>query len=293
MSTISDSLYKVLKKSKLKYKLKKELNDQKKIGVLNKPKKFFFTKTIVSEKLIMDYPVYLFKQKKTYSEKWIFYIHGGAYVKGLSSIYYRFIKLLLKKTKLNIIAFDYPLAPKATKDDIYEFLLKTYLDLKKEINEENFIFLGDSAGGGLAFGFLQLLKEKGYYHKNKLILISPWLDLSLENPDIINYVDLDPILDLDTLKYIGNIYKKEDDIKNYLYSPIYGDFKGLGNIYVFIGTYDILYPDTLLLEKKAKLTNHRLELYIYEKMIHTWVFFGFKESNQALEDITNVILANQ
>jgi acetyl esterase/lipase len=293
MSVASNFLYKILKRANIKHKLKDELVNFKKVEVSTKPKKLMFTNVIINEKIINGYPLYLFKQKKTYSKKWIFYIHGGAYVKGLSTIYYRFIKALIKKTKLNLIAVDYPLLPKATKDDIYQYLLNVYLELKKEIDEEDFIFIGDSAGGGLAFGFLQLLKEKGFYYQNKLLLISPWLDLSLDNDEIKKYTDLDPILDLETLKTIGNIYAKDDDKKNYLYSPIYGDFKDLLNIYVFIGTYDILYPDTLVLEKKAKLMNQKVKLYIYEKMIHTWVFFGLKESNQALEDINNAILANR
>lgn len=41
--------------------------------------------------------------------------------------------------------------------------------------------MGDSAGGGLSLAMCQYAGEKNIEQPHKLILISPWLDISLEN----------------------------------------------------------------------------------------------------------------
>src|SRR3712207_7656426 len=43
---------------------------------------------------------------------------------------------------------------------------------------------GDSAGGGLALGLAQTLRDQGLPQPRRLLLVSPWLDLTLGNPDL-------------------------------------------------------------------------------------------------------------
>jgi monoterpene epsilon-lactone hydrolase len=44
--------------------------------------------------------------------------------------------------------------------------------------------LGDSAGGGLAFGLARTLGEAALPQPARLVLIAPWLDLTMSNPGI-------------------------------------------------------------------------------------------------------------
>lgn len=46
------------------------------------------------------------------------------------------------------------------------------------------ILMGDSAGGGFVLALAQFMKQEEVPQPSQLILLSPWLDLSLSNPNI-------------------------------------------------------------------------------------------------------------
>ena len=75
---------------------------------------------------------------------------------------------------------------------LYNIFLDRYAG--KEI-----LFLGDSAGAGLAISFAQYLNEVNLPQPEKIILSSPWLDVSLTNPDIQNVILKDNSLEINSL----------------------------------------------------------------------------------------------
>ena len=66
--------------------------------------------------------------------------------------------------------------------------------------------MGDSAGGGLALGLAEVLRDQGDICPEELILISPGVDMTLTNPDIPNYVALDPMLGIDGVRRLGEVW---------------------------------------------------------------------------------------
>ena len=57
----------------------------------------------------------------------IFYLHGGAFVHGLTTMHYRFIEKIIDASDCAIIVLDYSLLPQGHVDDIYPFLESCYL----------------------------------------------------------------------------------------------------------------------------------------------------------------------
>jgi len=49
---------------------------------------------------------------------------------------------------------------------------------------DDLIMMGDSAGGGFALALAQKLKNESIDQPAQIILLSPWLDITLTNPDI-------------------------------------------------------------------------------------------------------------
>lgn len=219
----------------------------------------------------------------------IFYIHGGAFVKRQNGLHFDLFKKLVSRTGCVLIAPDYPLVPHATADDMYEHLALCYQKTKDLFKDRDMIFMGDSAGGGLALGLsMKLYQDEGLKDQN-LILLSPWFDVSMTDPLIIDIQKEDPILNYETLMKIGKLYKGSHLIDDPIINPLMGSFKGIKQIAVWSGTYDILYSDALKLEEKVKKEDVKLDMHIYEKMLHTWIYFGIPESKQALNEICETI----
>ena len=170
-----------------------------------------------------------------------------------SEKHWEFLNKLANDTGAIIIMPDYPLAPKHNYEDVFEMVVPLYQEIVKKIDVENLIMMGDSAGGGLSLALEEKIAEEGLLEMpSKTILISPWLDVRLENPEIDKYQDKDKELNKETLKLAGIAYSKGNLSDNYLVNPIEGDLSKLKNVNILIGTNDILNPDVKLLKEKAE-----------------------------------------
>ena len=204
------------------------------------------------------------------SEKVILYLHGGSYVAETSSNHWRFLERLVKDTNATIILPDYPLTPKYTYKDVFTMITPLYKEIIEEVPTTNLILMGDSAGGGMSLALLEKLSQEKIEMPYKTILISPWLDVRLENPEIDKIQKYDKDLNKETLKIAGIAYAGEDGMNSYLVNPIDGDLSKLKNVTIFTGTYDILNPDVHVLEEKAQKANVELKIKEYDGAGHIW-----------------------
>ena len=216
------------------------------------------------------------------SQKVILYLHGGSYVAETSSNHWKFLEKLVKDTNATIILPDYPLTPKYTYKDVFTMITPLYKEIIEEVPTNNLILMGDSAGGGMGLALLERLSEENIEMPYKTILMSPWLDVRLENPEIDNVQKYDKDLNKESLKIAGIAYAGKDGIDSYLVNPIDGDLSKLKNITIFTGTYDILNPDVHVLEEKANEVNVDLEIKEYEGAGHIW--FINNNSSKELEE---------
>ena len=230
--------------------------------------------------------VYTLKNNQEY-EKIIVYIHGGAYVNDITSNHLNLLDKIATKENVKIYIPIYPLAPKHTYEDSYKLLTDLYNDLLAEGKE--IIFMGDSAGGGLATAFAEYTKKLNLESPDKLILLSPWLDITMENKEILDYEDKDPMLSSYGLIKMGELWAGKLDTKDYKVSPIYGDVSNLKNVYLFVGTREIFYPDVNEFYKILQENNITSAIYIGEGLNHVYPVYPIPEADEAVEQICNII----
>jgi len=102
------------------------------------------------------------------------------------------------------------------------------------------VIAGDSAGGGLALATLQALKAKKTVLPSCTILISPWVDLSLN--DLFD-TDRDIMLSPAWLASAADAYGGEDPARPAC-SPLNGDLTGLPPVLIQAGSDEILLNDS-------------------------------------------------
>ena len=222
----------------------------------------------------------------------ILYLHGGAYVFGFNKIHWKFFSVLIKALNCTIIAPDYPLAPKFTFEDSFSMLLPIYTDLAAKIGSENIILMGDSAGAGFALALAQKLAETKIRRPSQIIMLSPWLDISLDNPAIKDLQEQDPVLEMIGLKMAAKSYAGDTELSDYRLSPINGVMTGLGTISIFIGTRDILVADTRKFKAMYDEQGININYFEYKDMVHIWPLLGLPESKQAINQIIELIKSN-
>ena len=237
--------------------------------------------------------VFILTPKNTQkTNKVILYLHGGSYVAETSSDHWNFLEKVVNDTGATIILPDYPLTPKYTYKDVFTMITPLYKEIIEEVDINNLILMGDSAGGGMALALAERMGEENIQMPNKTILISPWLDVRLQNPEIDEVQKRDKELNKETLKLAGVAYAGEDGIDNYLVNPIDGNLSKLKNVTILTGTNDILNPDVHVLQEKAKQIGVNIEIKEYESAGHIWIINNNSSEElvqKGYEDLINLV----
>lgn len=234
--------------------------------------------------------VWTFQPKQDNSQKVLLYIHGGGYISNLTKYDWDLVKELLIKTHSTVLVADYPLAPAYNYKDVYTYFDKLYIELLSSTSPKDIIFMGNSAGGGIALGFAQKLRNERKQQPSQIIMNSPWLDITMSNPEIMEIDKKDKLLGIKGLKMAGELYAAELDAINYMVSPIYGDLSGLGEIAIFIGTHDLFLADSRKLKQRMEALNIPIKYFEYPKMFHVWVALtNLKESQHAINQMAALI----
>lgn len=228
---------------------------------------------------------------KLSNQKVILYLHGGSYLNNPTSYHIDMLKTLSTSLDAKIVLPIYPKAPTYTYDVAMPRLVSLYQDILKSTSPQNITIMGDSAGGGLALGLALALKTENITQPKDIILLSPWLDVTLSNPDIPKYESSDPILSAWGLRIVGNIWARrgENNTKHPYVSPIYGDTSGLAPITMFVGTHEIFYPDITKFDKMLAERKHTHQLFVGEEMNHVYPIYPIEEAKTAQYQIIDTI----
>ncbi|AHC16344.1 alpha/beta hydrolase fold domain-containing protein [Salinispira pacifica] len=219
------------------------------------------------------------------------YLHGGGFVNGIHPFHVLFIRYLIDTLNCIVLLPDYPLAPEYTVSDVYEYLMPVYFAFDAAHQELPGIIMGDSSGGNLTLGVTRHAIREGRGIPRGMVLLSPWLDLQMDNPDIDELAQADPVLDAERLRGYAVKYAGKLSTSDPIVSPIHETLEGMPPTMLLTGDRDILNPDARLFRKKAEREGLEMEYHEFSEMVHVWMLFDLlPEAQQAREMIRYFIL---
>lgn len=243
---------------------------------------------MVSHEKYGEHRIWYIVPKKLRNQKILFYFHGGGFIEGMVKEQWNTMAKIAVLTGSKVVIPDYPLAPEYNYKDVIAMLGASYEKVLEAVSSKNITFIGDSAGGGLLLSFAMLLRDQGKALPQKLIALSPWVDISMSNPAMKAIAKSDFMLAIPGIKRAGEMYAAGSDVKHFWVSPLYGNPVGLPPMHVFGGTHDILNPDEKLFVEKAKQAGAAIYYYEYPKMLHCWMFLPIWEARKAITKITEL-----
>lgn len=214
----------------------------------------------------------------------ILYCHGGGYSTG-SRLYARTLTTkLAETTSMDVLAFDYRLAPEHPYPAACEDAMKAwdYLMLLG-YGARDVIVAGDSAGGNLALSLVLKLKEEQRLLPRGLVLLSPWTDLTASGRTHTTRALVDPVLDADYLRKMMENYAAGRELTDPLISPLFGDFEGFPPTYIQVGDNEMLLSDSTMLHKKLIAANVSAKIDVFKGMWHVFQMSPFKTAGEAME----------
>ena len=234
--------------------------------------------------------VFVLSPKSGKATQHVLYLHGGAYLQNFVRQHWKFLSNLVASTDSVVTAPDYPLAPKHTFIDAFQMVISVYREMVANVGSNNIVIMGDSAGGGFSLGLCQRLKFENLPQPRRIILLSPWLDLTLTNPVIHSIDSHDPFLGISGLRKAALAYSGGYDLNDYRLSPINGSLYEIASVSIFIGSNDILVADARKLTMMAKNRGIEIDYHEYSGMVHVWMLLYFPESRHAQEKIKQLIV---
>ena len=226
-----------------------------------------------------------FVNKNSEYKNVLFYIHGGYYLHEPRSFHIKMLKRIIKGGNTMLVMPIYPKAPWHNIDDSFNNMISLFKKIKKENIDKRIILAGDSAGGGYALALAESLDTQ----PDELILLSPWVDITMQNEEIKNYIKVDPMLSVEKARYAGNAWRGSYNENDYHVSPINGDLSKLNNVTIFVGTHEIFLPDNKLLYNKLKELGKTTTLIIGENLNHVYPAFPCREGHKAIKQIIEII----
>jgi monoterpene epsilon-lactone hydrolase len=204
---------------------------------------------VVTELLPAGFPAYSFSVRGTAPSRTVLWIHGGAFTSPIDAFHVRYTARLARALDARIVLPDYPLTPEHTWRDSHESLV----DLASRLASDGELVIGgDSSGGGLALAIAETMRDRGGRQPAKLLLISPWVDLTTSTPETAALDSVDPWLFIGKLRaYAGWWAGAADDLARPEVSPALGNLAGLPPTLMFCGTRDLLNPGCRLLARRA------------------------------------------
>jgi acetyl esterase/lipase len=220
-------------------------------------------------------------------DRCVLYFHGGGYVIGSAALYRDFTWRIGRAARASVLFVDYRLAPEHPFPAAVEDAVTAYRWLADQFDPRRIAFVGDSAGGGLAFAALHKLRDEGHTLPAAAVALSPWTDLALTGPSLRANATADPVLETSRVIKYSHDYLAGADPRHPYASPLYGDASGLPPVLIQVGSDEMLRDDSVRMAEKLKAAGCEAEIDVFQRQPHGWQLYAriLPEGRQAIERI--------
>lgn len=234
------------------------------------------------------------------SSRIVIYIHGGSFVGGSRESYRTFCSSIAHSVSSRVLVPEFRLAPlyqfPTSIEDIECVMRGIMIEANAaKLSDENalppeIIIAADGSGASLAYSVLFRMKEEKRKLISKLILFSPWLDLSFDNPIYLEKKSKDKILNPKDIRYAVEFYTSSSNFADANVSPLKAsaqDFENFPAVYIQCGENEITLSQAE--EMNDLLTYHGIDcsLEVIPEMFYMFQMAGdtLLESSFAVERV--------
>lgn len=221
----------------------------------------------------------------------ILYCHGGGYTSGGLGFSKVLASKLTRATGLDVLAFDYRLAPEHPYPAAVEDAQAAWDHLMRlGFGARDVVLAGDSAGGNMALVLCLRLRAEGRMLPGALLLMSPWTDMTCSGESLTERADIDPVLTPEYIYAVREAYAGSLDPAQPELSPLLADLAGLPPTLIQVGTHEILFSDAERLAERMNAAGTECRLEVWEGMWHDFQMYPSKSAAQAMQNAAHFLI---
>lgn len=220
----------------------------------------------------------------------IVHLHGGAFFTGSRRTHRALAAELSLRSGATVHLPDYRLAPEHPWPAAPQDVLAVWRELRaRGVPAARIVLSGDSAGCALALGLAQALRDAGEDGPAALLLVSPYLDLSLRAPSIRTLRARDPMVTAHALRRGGDAYRGPIAADDPRVSPLSGALHGLPPALVQVGSDEILLDDARAFAQRAAQAGSTVLLQEWPAAWHDFQLFStaLPSASRALDELAH------
>jgi monoterpene epsilon-lactone hydrolase len=202
----------------------------------------------------------------------LLYFHGGGYIVGGLSSHGAFCARLARAIGGRVLFADYRLAPEHPFPAALEDGLAA-LRRARELAPGRLLIGGDSAGGGLALAVVQAALAQSAAVPERLILLSPWTDLTLSGASMVRNAATDSLLSTKILTRMRASYLGGHEPADRRASPLFDPNTHLPPVLLIYSGSEVLRDDSTRLAENLRLGGTQVQAHAYAGTPHVFPLF--------------------
>ncbi|WFR94097.1 alpha/beta hydrolase fold domain-containing protein [Rhizobium tumorigenes] len=222
------------------------------------------------------------RPEKAANDRAVLFVHGGAYMLGSAKAYRGFASQIAVRSGVSVFVLDYPLAPEHPFPAAFDAAAAAPQWLKAQ-GYPQIALAGDSAGGAMVLASLAVERLE-WPSVSAVIVFSPWVDLTLSGPSLLDPDTHDPVFKPEILAAAVDKYLAGADPRDDRASPLFAIPDSLPPLAIQVGTDELLLDDARRYAAAAATRGGEVRLDIYDGLHHV-----FQRSTEELPSAGNAL----
>ena len=219
----------------------------------------------------------------------LLYFHGGGFLRGQTDTHAGALARFMRAGRVDAFSVDYRLAP----EDHFPSWLDDGLDAYRRLldagtNPSRIAFGGDSAGGGLALGLIQRLRQEGLPNPACAFVVSPWADMTSSGPSHRENIESEAMFGPGVIEETAAWIAQNAGVpaNDPLLSPSFGTYVDAPPLRIDVSAREVLRSDAEMVADAYRRDNAPVDLVIHPSAPHAWTAIGvLRAARQTARDI--------
>lgn len=219
---------------------------------------------------------------------YLIYLHGGQRIDAMSNKEWHFAGQLAELLNATVLVPQMKLLPDSTFADESARLLNLLQAIHASKPDKKLHLIASDTGAMYALNIADqaaALPAEQPLAIEKVILISPWLDATLGDPEMIAASQNDFEQDLEMMQIIQRVWAQKEPLLNMAELSV----SALPPVAIISGTYDLHEPVTYRFYKRLRAKHPNTHYYRFDRMMHSFFLNAIPEAEEAMELIGQIV----
>lgn len=213
----------------------------------------------------------------------VFYVHGGSFMAERSPRITQLVARFAASAQARVFAPSYRLSPEHPCPAAVDDIVAAWAWFQATWPDEPVVALAESAGAAVLLSALQRARDQGMAMPCGVVLLSPWVDLSLQSWSVTaaSLMGTTPYT-MESLALVARFYLDGRPANDPVASPLFGSFEGFPPMLIHASRGDILYDDALRLAERVREVGGDLTVRLWSEETHVWERMQTPKARQSI-----------